>query len=313
MPTSRPRGAIESLRRSRLSRAGLSVLSAVAAVAGLLCSAASLYAGTVRTANFEVSAQSEAMACFIARHAEELRSTLATEWLGQELAPWSQPCLISVDTTKDRLTGDTSYTVLGNRVTRWRMVLNGPIERIIETLLPHEILHTILASHFQNAVPRWADEGAALSVEAEGDRRRLWAQEGPGLVHGVRRPLREVFLTEHYPEDARSIRRFYAQSASVTEFLLIAGKPRFLKFVRNGMEAGWDAAIVKHYGFADSLALEEAWIDWLRNDRPALALQSDDEMLADTTVRITQATALDSPAGLDDETAMSTSVIAETR
>jgi hypothetical protein len=165
------------------------------------------------------------------------------------------------------------------------MVLNGPLERIIETLLPHEVLHTILASHFKDAIPRWADEGAALSVEAEADRRRLWAQEGPRLMRGAWQPLTQLFAAENYPEDRDRLRAFYAQGAAVTEFLLLAGKPRFLEFVRAGMQSNWEAAITANYGFPDVAALEAAWVDWLQNDRPSVRLTSGNQSLADAVDR----------------------------
>jgi hypothetical protein len=252
---------------------GMTLVVAVAPV--------SLGAATHRTANFEVSAGSDSTARLIARQAEELRSSLSQEWLGEKLPTWPQRCAVRVDTTRERLAGDTTYTLVPGRVTRWQMVLNGPVERILETLLPHEILHTILASHFKDAVPRWADEGAALSVEAEADRRRLWAQEGPRLLRGPWQPLQQMFDAESYPEDRGDLRAFYAQGAVLTEFLLLAGKSRFLEFVHTGMQDGWEPAITAHYGFSGVAALEAAWVDWLRNDRPKITLAADGQTLAD--------------------------------
>jgi hypothetical protein len=98
------------------------------------------------------------------------------------------------------------------------MMLRGPLERIVETLLPHEVLHTILASHYQGAVPRWADEGAALSVEPEAEQLRLWAQAGRRLLRGPRKSLGDLFTCEQYPTDREEMVAFYAQGA-VTEFL----------------------------------------------------------------------------------------------
>jgi hypothetical protein len=257
----------------------LSVAAAIWAISPSL-----LRAAIHRTENFDVSAGSGATAQLIARQAEDLRSTLSQEWLGEKLPSWPQRCVVKVNTGVDRLSGDTTYTIVHGRVTRWQMVLNGPLERIVETLLPHEVLHTILASHFRNAVPRWADEGAALSVEAEADRRRLWAQEGPRLTKGPWQPLQEMFMTDTYPADRGNLRAFYAQGAVVTEFLLAGGKARFLEFVQAGIRDGWDRSAAACYGFADVESLESAWIDWLRNDRPAVAVD-DHETLADALSR----------------------------
>ncbi len=254
------------------------LLSFAAAVWAI--STSPLSAASHRTENFDVSASSSATAQLIARQAEDLRSTLSQEWLGASLPAWPQRCVVQVNTGVDRLSGDTTYTIVHGRVTRWQMVLNGPVERIVETLLPHEVLHTILASHFRNAVPRWADEGAALSVEAEADRHRLWAQEGARLTKGPWQPLQEMFNTDTYPEDRGNLRAFYAQGAVVTEFLLAGGKTRFLEFIQLGMRDGWDRSAAACYGFADVASLESAWIGWLRNKRPVVVVANDETLAA---------------------------------
>ena len=287
MPTCHPHRALLQRPQPSCPRAWpahrIAVLIPVAAVAWVI-SPTPLSAAIHRTANFEVSAGSNTAAQLIARQAEDLRSTLSREWLGESLPTWPQRCVVQVNTGRDRLSGDTTYTIAHGRVMRWRMVLNGPVERIVETLLPHEVLHTILASHFKDAVPRWADEGAALSVEAEADRRRLWAQEGPRLMKGPWQPLQEMFATDTYPEDRGNLRAFYAQGAVVTEFLLAGGKARFLEFVQAGKRDGWDRSAAASYGFADVASLESAWLIWLRNDRPAIAV-ADHETLADALQR----------------------------
>ena len=37
--------------------------------------------------------------------------------------------------------------------------------RILDSVLPHEITHTIFATHFGQPLPRWADEGACTTVD----------------------------------------------------------------------------------------------------------------------------------------------------
>ena len=39
----------------------------------------------------------------------------------------------------------------------------------------------------------------------------------------------------------------------------MGGRPRFLKFVRDGMHGGWDSATKAHYGLADVRELDRAW------------------------------------------------------
>ena len=225
------------------------------------------------TENFRVAASDPDVARTVARRAEQLRSAAAREWLGRELSAWSDKCRIRVDTKGPRLSGDTTYVLLRGDVRRWRMELRGDPQRILDILLPHEIVHTVLATHFRRPIPRWADEGAALSAEDARERDRLWKLESPKLVGRDRIPLQELLVTQDYPAGRDAIRRFYVQGASLTEFLLQAGKPQFIKFVGAGMRDGWESSVQQHYGFDDLASLEQAWHDWIVRDRPKIALQ----------------------------------------
>lgn len=227
-----------------------------------------------RTANFVVTARDAATARHIGDRAEELRTDLSTEWLGSVLSDWPEPCRVFVDTGSERLQGDTTYLLARGRVTRWRMDLHGPLHRILETLLPHEIVHTVLASHFKAAIPRWADEGAALMAEDPSERRRLWLLEERRLTGDDLPPLSTVLEAAEYPTQRDTLRTFYVRGACLAEFLLHAGKPRFLEFVGQGMQDGWDIAVRDHYGFEDVDELESAWMTWLRGDRPAIRLEN---------------------------------------
>ena len=52
------------------------------------------------------------------------------------------------------------------------MNVQGSLERILDSVLPHEITHTIFATHFGRPLPRWADEGACTTVEHSTERRK---------------------------------------------------------------------------------------------------------------------------------------------
>ncbi|MEA2631914.1 MAG: hypothetical protein QOE66_2133, partial [Chloroflexota bacterium] len=48
-----------------------------------------------------------------------------------------------------------------------------------------------------------------------------------------------------------------------SRFLIeMGGRPRFLRFVREGTQAGWDAATRNQYGLADVRELDRAWRAW---------------------------------------------------
>ena len=44
----------------------------------------------------------------------------------------------------------------------------------------------------------------------------------------------------------------------------MGGRPRFLRFVRDGLKSGWDGATLNHYGLADVRELDRAWRSWHR-------------------------------------------------
>jgi hypothetical protein len=254
-----------------------------------LAIAAPAMAAIAETENFVVSATSVEVADAVAEAAEETRASLAREWLGRDLECWSEKCVVSVDCERTRLGGDTTYSLIRGDVARWRIELRGPLDRILETLVPHEILHTVLASHFRDAVPRWADEGAAMSVEAPHEQDRLWKLLGGALLQQPRRSLAELFALDVYPEKSAELREFYVQGAAVTQFLLTAGKTRFVEFIGAAKRDGWERAVQDCYGFQDIAALEAAWATWLKDDRAAIVLR-EGQMLSQAVENIAEMT-----------------------
>src|SRR5258708_36067887 len=73
--------------------------------------------------------------------------------------------------------GATTFSFFPNaqgsaEVCNWDMQIQGSLERILDSVLPHEVSHTIFACHFRRPLPRWADEGAATLAEHESERSR---------------------------------------------------------------------------------------------------------------------------------------------
>ena len=138
--------------------------------------------------------------------------------------------------------------------------VEGRLDRILASALPHEITHTIFAAYFGGPMPRWADEGASLLSED-----RVEKDRHDRIVHDLLRkraelPLRTLFAMEDYPRDLMG---FYGQGYGVSKFLIaIGGRPRFLAFVKDGQAQGWDAASASHYGLADCRELDRAWRSW---------------------------------------------------
>jgi hypothetical protein len=221
-----------------------------------------LAGASFRSANFMVEAPTREVAERVAERAESCRTTIAVLWLGHELPNWSAPCPIRVRITPGEAGGITSFGFHQGRVTDQAMTVEGRLDRVLASALPHEVTHTIFASYFGGPMPRWADEGASLLSEDRRERRRhdqivadLFARRGE-------LPLSRLFAIEQYPKDLMS---FYGQGYSISRFLIeMGGRPRFLRFVRDGLAEGWDPATRSHYKLANVRELDRAWRSWHR-------------------------------------------------
>jgi hypothetical protein len=221
-----------------------------------------LSGASFRTPNFQVEAPSPEIARSVAERAESFRVNIARAWLGQELPPWRTPCPIRVKLTAGEAGGLTSFGFNGGKVTDQSMVVEGRLDRILASALPHEVTHTIFAAFFGGPMPRWADEGASLLSEDQRERQRHDQIAVDLLARRGEISLARLFQIEEYPRDLMS---FYGQGYSISKFLIgIGGRPRFLRFVRDGLRSSWDAATLTHYGLADVRELDRAWRAWHR-------------------------------------------------
>ena len=149
--------------RGRLARRLGGFATLVLGCVPLLCGA------SFRTGNFIVEAPTQKIARTVAEHAETERANIAFAWLGKELPAWTTPCPIRVKVTSGEAGGLTSFGFNNGCVTDQSMVVEGRLDRILASALPHEITHTIFAAYFGGPMPRWADEGASLLSEDERD------------------------------------------------------------------------------------------------------------------------------------------------
>ncbi|XZE20018.1 hypothetical protein SH449x_005352 [Pirellulaceae bacterium SH449] len=221
--------------------------------------------------NFTVYANDPNWAKEVSQAAEEYRKALAIHWTGQALPQWSKPCVLFVqDSPRALASGETNYTLVSGAVINFKMTVRGTRERILDSVLPHEVTHTIIASHFApygRPVPRWADEGMCTTVEHEAERRKhdqlliKFLSEGEGL------PFATLFLLEDYPANPLPL---YAQGYSLASFLIAQGGeegPRtFIRFLEAGMKNNdWVSATNEIYGYPLVGKLQVAWNDWVNN------------------------------------------------
>jgi len=155
-------------------------------------------------------------------------------------------------------------------VFNWDMKIQGSRERVLDSVLPHEITHTIFASYFRQPLPRWADEGACTTVEHRSEIAKQERMLIDFLKTGRGIPFSAMFAMKDYPRDVLPL---YSQGYSLAEWLIEQrGKRAFLAFVADGLEdENWPRAVEKHYGYHDLYALQNSWLDWVKQGRPHLA------------------------------------------
>jgi RNA polymerase sigma factor (sigma-70 family) len=212
----------------------------------------------VRTANFIVAAPSIRLGQIVADAAEYQRKKQAVRWLGEEMPSWKKPMPIKATITSKGANGYTAFAFKEGKVKSASMYLEGPLDQVLATTLPHEITHTILAHHFGVPIARWADEGAAmLSEDAESQLQHVLRLREL-LKAEATYPLKRLFAFDDYPKNAAAL---HAQGYSVTDFLVQRKDHRtFLAFVKQGMKENWDKALERHYRISSVEELEKAWL-----------------------------------------------------
>ena len=231
-----------------------------------LCSVAA----TDRSRNFVVTAPTYEIAKQVAYQAEVYRHKLAVEWLGKPLPAWKYPCTVNVKVGQIGAGGATTFVFTGNAVGDFKMNIQGPLDRILDSVLPHEINHTIFAEHFRRPLPRWADEGAATFVEDESERRRQMLLAMQVLQSSRRIPLRSLLGIMDYPKDMQDVLHLYAEGYVLVELLIQnGGRARFLAFLKAAHTDGWDRSLHAYYGHAGIDYLERDWNKWVLAGCPA--------------------------------------------
>ena len=232
------------------------------------------------TKNFIVSADDPAFARKVGEEAERYRKELAILWLGKELPPWPQRCPISVRIAM-HAGGETSFAFVPNPSGRsqpidWRMKIFGPPERLLDSVLPHEVTHTIFATHYGRPLPRWADEGACTTVEHASEKRKNHKMLLEFLTTNRGIPFNHMFAMKQYPRD---ILPLYAQGYSLARFLIMQkGHRHFVNYVGTGMNREipgrephtWNEVTKEFYGYNDLSDLQLKWVSWLRRGSPQL-------------------------------------------
>lgn len=223
-----------------------------------------------RTQYFIVTASTPEYAKEVAEAAERLRKELAIDWLGRELPPWRDSCPIEV-VNDSGAGGVTQFYFDRGQPYGWSMRIQGTRERVLDSVLPHEVTHMVFATHFGRPLPRWADEGACTTTEHVSERQKQERLLNTFLQSNRGIPFNAMFAMTEYPGDVLPL---YAQGYSLTRFLIsLEGRRRFIQFVGEGLnDRRWAAAVKRNYGFADLSELQQQWNRWVaKGGHPQLA------------------------------------------
>lgn len=226
---------------------------------------------TWQTENFTVIGPTPEIARKTAEAAEESRSQLSTDWFGSDLPAWRSRCRVRVDVRARKPGGVTSYRFTGSRIDGLEISLHGPLDQLIDSVLPHEMTHAVFATKLGRPLPLWADEGVATLAE-DGQQQMRQKLQTSGLIKSGRRlPVRRL-LARNDSSFARSeMHAVYAQGHSLVDFLVQKeGKRQFVVFLDNVERGNWDAAVKQSYGFVGLDALEQDWLQWVTDGSPDL-------------------------------------------
>ncbi len=240
------------------NRQGIALFFAICV--GTFAIAPAAIAANYRTQNFLIQAPTPDLARAVGEAAEAYRRDLAVHWLGNPIPPWPTPCPVRVIAGNMPAQGVTTY----NRapVRDFQMEVVGTPERILDSVLPHEVTHTVLATHFGRPLPRWADEGICTTVEHDAERSKHEAKLREFLASRRGIAMNRMFLLTEYPNDVLPL---YAQGYSVCRFLIEQQGPQaFIGFLEGYMQhPSWTDNIRQHYGYESLAELQDYWLGWV--------------------------------------------------
>lgn len=202
---------------------------------------------------------------------EALRRQLQETWFGKSAESWSARCEVVVHPSvteyvrelgaaSRQSSGCATIDVDRGQVLKRRIDLRADAADWLNTALPHELTHVVLADRFAvRQIPRWADEGMAILAEpaARQASRRQAMQKS--ISRARRYSAAELLALADYPAaDRRDA--FYGESASLVAYLIERDSPeRFLEFVQIGQKRGFDSALADVYHIKSLADLDARW------------------------------------------------------
>jgi hypothetical protein len=236
----------------------------------------------LETPNFRIFHRNARLAESAGQAAESVRAVQAKRWKSPAShRPWTPPCelylyptgKIFAQETQQPETSPGFSTMMcnGNQVVARRTNLRADHPQVLTAILPHEVTHVVLADLFTvQQIPRWADEGMAVLAEPRAEQQVRAAELQEPLQAGRIFDLSKLMAMD-YPV-AKDWNLYYAQSVSLTRFLVEQGPPeQFVQFVRDSQRDGIDGALRSVYRIGGFPELQERWIEYARRQTASLS------------------------------------------
>lgn len=211
-----------------------------------------------------VAADGESVRAEYLQAAERARKDIAIFWTGSTLrGDWWKPCRVTVSSEGDSVgaVGATTFNFGGGEVYNWRMRVQGSRQSIRETVIPHEVSHTIIASVMRRPIARWLDEGMAGLIEVQ--EKLVLARRNARRYMDHRHCVFQRLDEKEYPEGREGVTALYSTGLTLVEWLVEEkGTSTLWRFANDRRKPS--EKFEEFYGVTTSEAWRR-WRTWLRD------------------------------------------------
>ncbi len=206
--------------------------------------------------NFRIWHRDRELAERVLAGAEKARLATAGAWFpNQPCEQWQPPCDVYLCPSgreyavegrgSPNSAGQAVVVKDGHRVLRRKIVVNASDARLLDAVIPHEVAHIVVGSHFPHGyVPRWADEGIAMLSEPPHRQREYLLQFAKWNQKPGARNCRQIMSESEYLH-ARAAEEFYARSFHLAFYLVNRkGRESLIRYLETAMQS--DVATALH-------------------------------------------------------------------
>lgn len=232
--------------------------------------------GFAHSTNFLVFVPPEADAAFareVLDLAEQFRSQIANDWLGEELPPSVGRAVINISLS-DRAESGLTWAKDHPDRTFHNVYVTVSSQHDFAGILHHEMAHVVLATRFPHPhrLPAWAEEGIASRYD---DPQRCAIRQNILAWYARTKNIPQLSQVVRGERIAAEDQQGYAIAASLTDLLLArADHQTFLAFARDTQKGGWHQALKTHYQIDGLDALQRLWEAEIRATYQPLALRT---------------------------------------